>query len=198
MQNKISKAIHGELSEYEQAELSLNEAGVTFKAEFLKHGKHFEDDKDERDIYKITLEREGRSYSFNFGQSLQNSGKWMAYRHIKGYERIYQSSKNISLFNEEVLKTVSELNKTSRKPNRLLTRESNIGKNPDFKAPDCYDVLACLTKYDPGTFEDFCGDFGYDEDSRTAEKTYKAVKNEFLNLERLFTPAQMEKLQEIQ
>ena len=29
------------------------------------------------------------------------------------------------------------------------------------KVPTAYDVLAALTKSDPGTFEDFCAEFGY-------------------------------------
>ena len=37
------------------------------------------------------------------------------------------------------------------------------------KIPDAYSLFACMQKYDPGTFEDFCGDFGYDTDSRRAE-----------------------------
>lgn len=66
------------------------------------------------------------------------------------------------------------------------------------KAPSAYSVLACITKYDPGTFEQFCGDYGYDTDSRKAEKTYKAVVEEWQNIRTLFTPEELEKLQEIQ
>lgn len=43
--------------------------------------------------------------------------------------------------------------------------------------PSAADVLACLTS-DVGagemSFESFCGEFGYDVDSRRAEKTWKA------------------------
>lgn len=63
--------------------------------------------------------------------------------------------------------------------------------------PSVYDVLACLTKCDPGTFEDFCADYGYDEDSRTAERIYFAVQKEYAQLARLFTAEQMEELAEI-
>lgn len=63
--------------------------------------------------------------------------------------------------------------------------------------PAMYDVLTCLTKYDPYTFEDFCGDYGYDEDSRTAERIYKAVCKEWRAVERLFSDV-LDKLQEIQ
>jgi len=61
--------------------------------------------------------------------------------------------------------------------------------------PTLYDVLTCLQKYDVGTFEDFCGIFGYDNDSRMAEKTYKAVVKEFKAMERLFDSEELEVLQ---
>lgn len=64
--------------------------------------------------------------------------------------------------------------------------------------PTSYDVLACLQKYEVGSFEDFCGDFGYDTDSRRAEKTYKAVLKEYEGVCRLFTLEEIEKLAEIQ
>ncbi len=64
-------------------------------------------------------------------------------------------------------------------------------------APTPYDVLACITKYDCGNFENFCNEFGYDIDSRSAYKSYKAVMKEWKNVELLFTPDQLEILQEI-
>jgi len=64
--------------------------------------------------------------------------------------------------------------------------------------PTSYDILSCLTKYDPGTFENFCGDYGYDTDSRKAEKTYKAVVKEYEGLSKVFTAEQLEEMQEIQ
>lgn len=79
----------------------------------------------------------------------------------------------------------------------------NVQANKELAAkkkaavPSVYDVLACLTKCDPGTFEDFCSDYGYDEDSRTAERVYFAVQKEYAQLTRLFTPDQMEELAEI-
>lgn len=64
--------------------------------------------------------------------------------------------------------------------------------------PTTYDILACVEKYDPGTFEDFCSNMGYDTDSRRAEKTYKAVVKEWQNIRTLFTSEELEQLQEIQ
>jgi hypothetical protein len=63
--------------------------------------------------------------------------------------------------------------------------------------PTMYDILACLTKYNPETFEDFCSEYGYNEDSINAQKTYKAVKREFNGVNRLFNDV-LEQLQEIQ
>ena len=54
------------------------------------------------------------------------------------------------------------------------------------KAPELEDVLACLTKYDVGDFNNFCAEFGYDEWERDSKKIYKAVLREFRNVHRLF------------
>ena len=63
--------------------------------------------------------------------------------------------------------------------------------------PTMYDILATLTKYDPETFADFCSDYGYNEDSIKALKTYKAVQREFNGVNRLFSDI-LDQLQEIQ
>lgn len=126
----------------------LKDTNTKMIVKFLKHGKHFADEKETRDIFKITLVRQGkRQYSFNFGQSLaESTGK---------------------------------------------------GKNK----PSAYDVLACLTKYEVGSFENFASEFGYDEKKLSEYprvlKIYKAVKNEYNNVNRLFNDV-MEQLSEIQ
>lgn len=103
-----------------------------------EYKKHFADDKDCRYVFKCRLTRGGRSYTFNFGQSI----------------------------------------------------------NAGAEEPTLYDILACLQKYDCGTFEDFCSEFGYGTDSRKAEKIYKAVCREFDAVDRLFNDV-IEELQEI-
>lgn len=65
------------------------------------------------------------------------------------------------------------------------------------RTPSPYDVLACLTKYDPGTFENFCGEFGYDTDSRRAEQVYFAVQKEWSKVRRFFTTEEIAELAEI-
>lgn len=172
------------VSTYEQQAIDfLQSTGCEFSVTYLRSGKYFPDDKEERDIYYITLKRGLREYKFEFGQSLNNSG----FYYKKGV-RSYKIDRK--LLDENI--TAS-----------YIRNKIDFGFIPNTdtihypSAPTAYDVLASLTKYDPGTFEDFCGEYGYDTDSKKAEKTYNAVKDEFLNLSRLFTDAEIEQLQEI-
>ena len=65
------------------------------------------------------------------------------------------------------------------------------------ETPTMYDILTCLEKYENANFEDFCDNYGYNNDSIKALKTYKAVSKEYKNVFRLFGDI-MEELQEIQ
>ena len=62
-----------------------------------------------------------------------------------------------------------------------------------------YDVLACISGdvNCPETFEDFCGEYGYDEDRRSAEKTFKRCAAFGKRLRAFFTAEEIEALQEI-
>lgn len=49
------------------------------------------------------------------------------------------------------------------------------------KAPNIYEILACLQKYEVGNFEDFCHEYGYEErdpnnNHRINQKSYKVYK----------------------
>lgn len=65
------------------------------------------------------------------------------------------------------------------------------------RMPTPYDVLACINKSDPGTFEDFCSEFGYSTDSIKAEKVYRAVVDEWRKFRLFFTSEQIQQAQEI-
>lgn len=64
--------------------------------------------------------------------------------------------------------------------------------------PSAYSILACLEKYNPGVFEDFCDERGYDTDSRKAEKIYRVVVDQWLQLSRMYSSDQLEALAGIQ
>ncbi len=69
--------------------------------------------------------------------------------------------------------------------------------------PNCYDVLACLEKYETDAKDvwDFAEEYGYeihDRDSyKQVEKTFKAIKKEYDNVIRLFSDV-VDELREIQ
>ena len=69
------------------------------------------------------------------------------------------------------------------------------------KVPTRYDVLACLEKYDVGDMADFVDEFGYHINDRKSflrvEKIWHACKDQYKALTEMFTPKEMEMLQEI-
>lgn len=167
-----------------QATDFLAATGVTISIVFDRHGKHFESDTQERDIYSVTITRGTRSFTLKFGASINDSGIVYIGNNPK--------PTGATLFNHKGYHCVSAhyakqlYNKASTK---VLTKRSE---------PTTYDVLTCLQKHDVGTFEDFCDEFGYDTDSRKAEKTYQAVCEEYKNVCIIWKEAELEQLQEIQ
>ena len=156
---------------------------LSFKAKFLRNDFYFHGDKDKRDIYKITLLRGNRKYSFEFGQSINNSGFYAQYSRTK-YDIPIEK---LSLSDSELKRYVKY---------HFNTDFGNVVGDKIIKliAPTLYDVLACLQKYDVGTFEDFCSEFGYDTDSRNAKKTYKAVVKQYDKMCSLFSNDELEVL----
>lgn len=73
----------------------------------------------------------------------------------------------------------------------------SMAKSKKGIIPDNYDILACITKYDPGTFDDFCQAYGYDNDSIKALKVYKNVKKEWKAINSIFSDI-IDELQGIQ
>jgi len=65
--------------------------------------------------------------------------------------------------------------------------------------PTPYDVLTCASSesYVYDSFEDFCGAFGYDTDSRKAEGTWKKVKKFADRINAFFSETELEELREI-
>ena len=169
-----------EKSKYDiQAEKFLEKTGTTIDVKFLKHDKHFDDDKHKRDIYQVELKRKRRSMAIVFGNSMNDSAYYQD-KQIK--ERTYHSDGSCRTGNYKV--------------DRPIYLDDYCVKVPGIP-PTAYSILACLTKDDPRTFEDFCSEFGYDTDSKKAEKTYNAVKEEWLKVCSLFSDEELSELQEI-
>lgn len=61
--------------------------------------------------------------------------------------------------------------KSQHRPRYLSSRGACPAHPSNAELPSTYDLLACITKSDPGTFVDWCADYGYDDDSCAAERT---------------------------
>ena len=83
--------------------------------------------------------------------------------------------------------------KFSIKFGQCITDSTYTGSKP----PTAYDVLACITKYDPSDFDNFCSNFGYPPDSITALKVYKSVVKEWAKVSAFFTKQELGEMQEI-
>lgn len=168
------------MNEYtKQANDFLEEAKATCKIEFAGCAKNTEwNEKEDRIFYNVTIETPRGKMEFVFWDSIHNT-------------RIQKIS--FVEFARKYPKMMYENNYVHRAKLEKMLKEAKTEATPT-----AYDVLVCLTKYDPGTLEDFCSEYGYDTDSIKANKSYIAVIREYKQLERIFTPEQMEKLQEIQ
>jgi len=81
---------------------------------------------------------------------------------------------------------------------RQLTTYFSMG-SAHTSEPKLADVLDCLSSDASGvenarSFEDWCAEYGYDTDSRRAEKTFKACERSAESLKRLLTPDVYEQL----
>lgn len=172
------------MNDYEkQAADFLEKTGATLKIKFSHNGKHFHADEETRDIYNVTLSRGMRHFSFKFGQSIMDS---QYYQDGRIPVRTYTLSGGSRTGGYKL----TDIKKYQSGGDKLILVKGKI--------PTAYSILSCLTKYDPGSFEDFCSEFGYDTDSKKAEKTYNAVVDEYKNVAMLFTDSEIEELQEIQ
>lgn len=173
-----------EITSYDQQALDfLANTGAKIEIEFSHSGKHFEGDTEDRDIYNVVLSRGTRKYKFTFGSSLNDSGFYYQINKTKyPLDRKHISKSNLKFFIKM----------------QNYSFETHLDTIHYPIKPSEYSILACLTKYDPNTFEDFCNEFGYDTDSRSAKKIYKAVVKEWQGVTSLFSDKEIEQLQEVQ
>lgn len=164
-----------------QANDFLKKANATIKIDFvgLAVNNDWEEQKNQkRNLYEITLTSPRGVMIFDFWDSIYNTD--ITRKTLAEYaEKRYKMQFNFLTYAQK------------------LAAKKELEAKKAEATPNAYDILACLTKYDPGTFKNFCCEFGYNEDSRTAEKIYFAVQEEYTQLTRLFTAEQMEELQEI-
>lgn len=174
--------LNKKVSEYEQKAIDFAaKYGVEMSAEYRGHYKR--GDFFITAVWAIALSRKDKKpYTFEFSASVYDS-----YCHFTGIGANKKDGIPGNLKLEEVLEEIQKRGYCCHKQFQIRKQQ---------KAPTLYDVLACVQKYDVGSFENFCGDFGYDTDSRKAEKIYFDCQKEFDSVRALFGDC-MEELQEI-
>lgn len=125
--------------------------------------------------YIITLKNKRHTYTFDYWGSIADYQK-VEKRFNEVYQWIYHRNSTIDMIKN---KSVSM--------RRIL----------DEVMPTPYDILSCLDTCYGDTFEDFCFNYGYDEDSRKAYETYQRVQEQERNLYKLFNHEELERLNEI-
>ena len=175
-------------TDYEkQAADFLEKTGCKMTITYKENRKYFPNDEETRDVYEVKIERGSRVWKFEFGNSIKDS-EFVA---VYGKRRFKIPSEMRTKSNAEIawyVKRNLQYDFGTAKADRIIRPVP----------PSEYDVLSCLTKYDPESFEDFCSEFGYDTDSKKADKVYSGVKEEWLNVCRMWSDSEIEELCEIQ
>lgn len=167
-----------------QAANFLRKTKSTLKIEYLKTAPMPWDNGDQgRDIYKITLKRDSRTYSFEFGQSLVHSGKYHLFdKPERGLAQTVHGGKGTWSRDNEHIRHCGH---------------NEWVKNSKFQAPSHYDILAALNPFMYAeNVDDFALEYGYEKPSE-ALRVFNAVKNEADQLQKLFNDNECQKLSEI-
>lgn len=133
--------------------------------------KHFADDEQERLTGTFEIVRKNQRIRFDYGFSIRATQDLTADLLRSGWvnfggERIYADYSNSK---------------------RLLLQQAGLVKK--FQDGLLYSCLtSCRSEYYcPKSFSDFCGELGYDEDSRKAEALHRACLEQSAKLEKIFT-----------
>ena len=167
------------MSEYQkQANDFAVKYNLTMQTVYLGHYARFSDNVTA--VFKITLERPNKKpFSFDFSTSTNDS---YIYR-ILGESKWHKG-----------LPPKLDSSKWFTNGRKLAQGQYDISECKT--SPTLYDVLACLTKHDPETFEDFCFEYDYDTDSRKAYDIFMAADKGWHEVKRMFSDC-MDELQEI-
>jgi hypothetical protein len=184
-----------------QASDFIASTGLKITKQYQGHRSYFPDDKEQRAVWSITFSREDKSaharwplkpsYTFTFGQSIVDS---YIIEDDEGYRTFPIKLKQWPWgINTKWPKSYAEA---------LAKGKGKIGGRYSIRQakqePTDYDVLTCVEKTAPSTFEDFCSEYDYDTDSRKALDTFLKVQEQAAAMARLFTPDELERLAEIQ
>ena len=167
-------------------------AAVTYAAEFVPQSKSRNASEPRPCLnWRVTLAGKGRTITTDY---MQGIGHVPDHQHMR---------RTIDVANYET--ECAETGKYA--PGGLYIKNANgsngarsIGR-AKLPPPDLLDVVYCLVSdadvIDCASFEDWAGDYGYDTDSRAAEKTYRECLAIALELRALLGDAALAELREL-
>ena len=170
------------MSEYvKQAKDFLTSCNATMEIKYVGLEKPNWDDKPHR-TYDCTIKTPRGEMMVHFYDSLNNTR--ILTMDVEEYLRKYYHLVGLYLYDPRHRKGAVEL--------KALKKQA---------IPAEYDILACLTKYDVGSMDDFMHEFGYEikctQDMTNFINTYNAVVKEYNDVRRCFTEEQIEAMSEI-
>lgn len=147
-------------------------AEITVSVNVVGKDKYFQDDTEDRIILRVIVLRGGKDISFRFGMSTADT----------------------DVFTGTVSQVAARIHRIKTVWDREQHVKGFVTKRKEIKDNLLYSLLSCIASdYSvPETFHDFCGEFGYDEDSRKAEKTFHSCLEQSHKLHSIFTDEEID------
>jgi hypothetical protein len=143
---------------------------------------------------KYTATINGNSFDYSMGIGHIN---WDKVDPEKSYIGVCAG---MSVEEESFIRTYKRKNYCKFREVKLWAKVCEKVANKLKTAPTLVDVLSCVLMDASAldwTFEDWCSEFGYDEDSRSAEKTYNACCDNARRVKKFLKREDMEKLTDL-
>jgi hypothetical protein len=156
----------------------LKQLGLMYSGTFIPHSQSRNRKKvkliEKQLNWKINISRGGHKMRCDYSQGIA---------YCPSYKQGYQSPETSEALDWEV------------------ENGRHYGKNAEIALPPLEDVLYSLVMdysvLDSGNFEEWADEYGYNKDSKAAERTYLACKDNSLMLRIIFGEDNIKKLQEL-
>lgn len=178
------------MSDKEAIQKAIDNLNLEYTAEFIPTKQPAASVKHPQLHWKIALKRGGRHMSVDYHEGCA---------HVVGYQQFHKTPCE-KRRHDEIIRTACETG-VYPKYTRDWVRETFYYPKVKQPAPQLIDVLYCLVQdsevIDRGSFEEWASDYGYDLDSRSAEKTYRLCLEQSLQLRNLIGNDNLEQLKEL-
>jgi hypothetical protein len=180
----------------------LADVKVSYELQGIR--KYFSDDDSKRAVIEVTIERSGKSISFEYGLSLVDTEAFMMPKDFHGYKDFGNLFISLDGVPAHMKKDFIHHNGTAlagvykEQKGTFYSYHGNtftglntvrINKLKKIKKGLLYSILCSIRCdfYCPVIFEDFCGEYGYDEDSRKAYETWQNCLKQSQKIQSIFT-----------